>query len=94
MELREKALEARQRTLGSEDTKLNPFMKALPQSLLRHNLQFIETSNNALLGKTLLVAGTPHTLSAMYNLAISYCNLERHQKAMDLMEKVLEERYC
>ena len=49
--LREKVLEARQRTLGSE----------------HHDT----------------------TLGAMYNLAISYCNLGRHQKAMDLMEKVL-----
>ncbi|KAN0067442.1 hypothetical protein V8E54_014532 [Elaphomyces granulatus] len=95
MELREKILEARQRTLGSEHPDTLHAMGGLAASysdLGRHqeamNLQekTLEARQRTL--------GSEHryTLSAMNSFAKSYSNLGRHREAMDLQEKTLEAR--
>jgi tetratricopeptide (TPR) repeat protein len=93
MELREKTLAARQRTLGSEDPNTLDAMYYL--ALSYHDLGRYQEAMD-LLEKTFEVSqktlGSEHpdTLRAMNYLATSHRDLGRHQEAMELLEKTFK----
>jgi tetratricopeptide (TPR) repeat protein len=93
MELREKILAARQRTLGSEDPNTLDAMYYLSLSYLdlgryQEAMELLEKTFEA--SQRTLGSEHPDTLRAMNYLATSYSYLRRHQEAMELREKTFE----
>ncbi|MCJ1349722.1 hypothetical protein MMC31_007963, partial [Peltigera leucophlebia] len=93
MDLGEKVLEARQRTLGSEhpDTLGSMNNLAISYSYLGRTQEAMDLGEKVLkASQRMLGSEHPVTLTSMNNLAASYSDLGRMQEAMDLREKVLE----
>jgi tetratricopeptide (TPR) repeat protein len=87
MELREKILDAKQRTLGSErpDTLLSMNDLAASYSNLERHWEAMELKEKTFEARRRTLGDEhPDTLSAMNNLAASYTDLGRHQEAMKL----------
>jgi tetratricopeptide (TPR) repeat protein len=95
LELKEKVLEARQRTLGSKHPDTLAAMQGLANSYdnLGRWQEAIELFEKVLeASQRTLGSKHPNTLAAMQGLANSYSGLGRRQEAMELDEKVLEAR--
>ncbi|KAN0070689.1 hypothetical protein V8E54_011558 [Elaphomyces granulatus] len=95
MELREKTLEARQRTLGSEhlDTLVSMNDLSLSYSGLGRHQEAMELSEKIFkVGQRTLGSEHPDTLRAMNNLARSYHDLGRYQVSIELSEKIFKAR--
>ncbi|KAN0067445.1 TPR-like protein [Elaphomyces granulatus] len=95
MELREKILTARQKTLGSENPNTLHAMYYLAVSYsdlgrYQEAMDLMEETFEA--SQKTLGSEHPDTLRAMHYLATSYSYLGRYQEAMELREKTLEAR--
>ncbi|KAN0071003.1 TPR-like protein [Elaphomyces granulatus] len=95
MELREKILAARQRTLGSEcpntlDAMFHLAFSYCDLGRYQEAMDLLEKTFEA--SQKTLGSEHPDTLRAMKFLATSYRDLGRHQEAMELYEKTFEAR--
>jgi tetratricopeptide (TPR) repeat protein len=95
VELGEKELQVRQKTLGNEhpDSLIAMNNLAISYSDLGHRQEAMELREKVLeASQRTLGSEHPDTLGTMDNLANSYSYLGRRQEAMELREKVLEAR--
>ena len=95
LELTEKVVEARERTLGKEHPDTLASMHSLAvnyrevgqQQKALELIEKVVEASEMTLGKE-----HPNTLSSMHSLAVSYSEVGQRQKALELAEKVVEAR--